>query len=480
MYVKVCAIMSFKRHVVELRGFRNKTMWKTRLLTGVAAFAICSFGTVVAGGKTVCADSLEIELRQLIETHPKLTDARNSVSAANQGVKGALGGYYPKVALSSDYGLEYVDSPSRRKDNRESFMMPRETAGITVTQKLFDGFATQATVQTNRLGENAAKLNLEAVRQQALMDGTTAYVNILRQTETLKLARSSEGNIQKVLNLESERVERGAGISVDVLESKRRLQSAKEKRVKYEGDLENARSTYVQIFDRAPEVGSMKDPLPPTALLPASLDEAIAIALRENPEVEGLDNSVQVEREKRRAARAAYYPTLSLEGKANYEDDKNATIGVRRDWSVLLKANWELFSGFSTQAAVAQASYMHASAKDKLDSKKRSVIEETKIAWNNLLTARERVQLLENAVNIATEVWESRKKLREAEKETVINVLDAENEVYSAQINYIDVSYEARLAVYKLMKAMGRLDLDTIERETAQAAPMTTVPFKTN
>jgi adhesin transport system outer membrane protein len=455
-------------------------MWKKRLLTGVAAGAIYTFGPCLTGDVTLRAEPLEIELRQLIETHPKLTDARNAVSAAGEGIKGALGGYYPKVALSGDQGLEYVNSPARRKDNNEPYFKARETAGLTVTQKLFDGFATQATVQTNRLGENAAKLNLEAVRQQALLDGTTAYINILRQTETLKLARSSEANIQKVLNLESERVERGAGISVDVLESKRRLQSAKEKRVKFEGDLENARSTYVQIFDRAPEITAMKDPMPPTALLPASLDEAIGIALKENPEVEGLDNSVQVEREKRRAARAAYYPTLSLEGKANYEDDKNATLGVRRDWSLLLKANWELFSGFSTQAAVAQASYMHASAKDKLDSKKRSVIEETKIAWNNLLTTRERVQLLENAVNIATEVWDSRKKLREAEKETVINVLDAENEVYSAQINYTDVSYEARLAVYKLMKAMGRLDLDSIERDTAQAPPMTTVPFKTN
>jgi len=86
------------------------------------------------------------------------------------------------------------------------------------------------------------------------------------------------------------------------------------------------------------------------------------------------------------------------------------------------------------------------------------VIEQSKLAWQSLLTARERLELLENAVNIASEVFVSRKKLREAGKETVINVLDAENEVNNAQINYTSAFYDERLAVYQLLLAMGRLD----------------------
>ena len=86
------------------------------------------------------------------------------------------------------------------------------------------------------------------------------------------------------------------------------------------------------------------------------------------------------------------------------------------------------------------------------------MIEQSKLAWQALLTARERLELLENAVNIASEVFESRKKLREAGKETVINVLDAENEVNNAQINYTSAFYDERLAVYQLLLSMGRLD----------------------
>ena len=66
--------------------------------------------------------------------------------------------------------------------------------------------------------------------------------------------------------------------------------------------------------------------------------------------------------------------------------------------------------------------------------------------------------LLENAVNIASEVAVSRRKLRAAGKETVINVLDAENEVNNAQINFTTASYDEKVSAYQLLLALGRLD----------------------
>jgi adhesin transport system outer membrane protein len=429
------------------------------LLAGVALVALGMTGTSAA-----YAAVLEEELRDLVDNHPQLQAARKTSAAAKEGVKGALSGYFPKVSINGDVGPEYVDTPSRRKDNKEAYYTGRDTAGFTVTQKLFDGFATQSAVESARLTSNAASINVEQVRQTVMLEGATSYLNVLRQNNLIELAKNNEGNIQQQLNLEDERVKRGSGITVDVLQAKSRLQLAKERRVSFEGALADAQSRYTQVFNRAPEVGAMNDPQPATGLLPKTLEEAVAIALAENPAIATSDTQVQSAREKRRAARAGYFPTLSLEGKANYEDNKNTVTGIRRDWTLLLKANWDLFSGFSTQAAVAQAAFDYAGAKDGLDYSKRKVVEQTKIAWQALLTARERVELLENAVNIATEVWESRKKLREAGKETVINVLDAENEIYNARINYVNASYDARTAIYQLLTAMGRLDLDAINQ----------------
>jgi adhesin transport system outer membrane protein len=67
--------------------------------------------------------------------------------------------------------------------------------------------------------------------------------------------------------------------------------------------------------------------------------------------------------------------------------------------------------------------------------------------------------LFANAVNIASEAAAARKQLREADKETVINVLDANNEVTNAQINFVTATYDELLSIYQMMLAMGRLNI---------------------
>ncbi|HIM26077.1 MAG TPA: hypothetical protein EYM29_10785 [Rhodospirillales bacterium] len=143
-----------------------------------------------------------------------------------------------------------------------------------------------------------------------------------------------------------------------------------------------------------------------------------------------------------------------------YNRPRNAggTLGVRRDYSMTLTATWDLFTGFSTCNLLSQASFDLGASKDTYDFTSRKVIEQTKLAWQALLTARKRLELLENAVNIAAEVFSSRQQLRKAGKETVINVLDAENEVNNTQINYTSASYDERLSVYQLLLAMGLLN----------------------
>jgi adhesin transport system outer membrane protein len=54
-------------------------------------------------------------------------------------------------------------------------------------------------------------------------------------------------------------------------------------------------------------------------------------------------------------------------------------------------------------------------------------------------------------------VFEARDRLRRAGRETAVNVLDAENEVYSARINYVQAAYDGRRAIYRLLAAMGQL-----------------------
>ena len=75
---------------------------------------------------------------------------------------------------------------------------------------------------------------------------------------------------------------------------------------------------------------------------------------------------------------------------------------------------------------------------------------------------RARVALLENAVNIASEVYVARNKRRLAGQETLLDLLDAENEVFIAQISAADAAFDSRIAVYRMLFAIGRMTPEAI------------------
>ena len=406
------------------------------------------------------ARSLEEELADLFNYHPQIESARKSVKSSQKGIDIARAGYYPTVSVNGEIGPSRISNPTTRARQAisQDQSRTRNVAGRTITQNLFDGFGTTSATKSARINRDISVNQLTNTLQSVLFEGTTAYMDVLRQKRLLELSRSNEDTIQVVLELEDERVQRGSGITVDVLQAKSRLQISKERRVNFEGALEDAVSRFLQVYNRAPDIDAMTDPVPPVDLLPAELDEGIKIALDENPAVLNSVGTLEVTRENQRSVKSDYYPTLDIVGEANYEKNDDTTIGTRRDYSLTLESNWDLFTGFSTKNGVAQAAHDYEAAKDNHAFVVRKVEEQTRLAWQALMTVRERVELLENAVNIASEVFDARQKLREAGKETVINVLDAESEIFNAQINFAAASYDERVAVYQLLLAMGRLD----------------------
>ncbi len=417
------------------------------------------------------ATTLESEINGLLDNHPQIRAANQSVKSAEEGVGVARSGYLPQVRLNGDVGPQRVNSSDRRTTYGQPFQRDGDTVGVTVTQRLYDGGLTDSSVDTARYGKQVSEATLRATRQATILEGVSAYIDVQRQNALVTLSRENEKRVQTQLNLEDERVKRGSGMAVDVLDAKQRLQIAKERRVAYEGALEQALAKYVQVFGHAPDVGHAVDPQPPMDLIPTSLEDATKAAQEENTGVDIAKKNVTLSGEKINTADAGYLPTVDLVGRGDYKSYKDGTNGISREWALLVQLNWELFSGFRTRSQVAQASYDYAASKDTALQADHKAVEATRQAWSQLATARERLGLLENAVNLSVEVFTARRKMREAGKATVMDVLDAESAVTNAQINYVVASYDLRVAAYQLVYAIGRLEADALDRRTATTSP---------
>lgn len=252
------------------RGMRSRTASLLRrvLLAG---------GCLMAPGAAL-ATTLEQELGSFIFQHPLVKAGKTATQSAEQGVRMSRAGYLPTVALAASYGPQHIDNPTTRLTGKD-WSRNMHTATLTMTQNVFNGYLTNSTVRTARLNKSLARITLEGTLQNTLFEGTSAYVDVLRQYRLVQLAHNNEATILRQLNLEDERVQRGSGIAVDVLQAKSRLQIAKERRVTFEGALEDAVSRYAQVFKHAPDLETMVDPVPPVEMIPSELSKTIDIAM---------------------------------------------------------------------------------------------------------------------------------------------------------------------------------------------------------
>ncbi|MBO6824862.1 MAG: TolC family outer membrane protein [Sneathiella sp.] len=434
----------------DTRLKNHSAKWFTGLLAG-ASMAVISSSSAFAG-------PLEEELAFLLETHPQLNISRQGIIAADSGIDAANSGFLPVVSLNGDLGWEHTDND----DLVGPYDTDRYSASVEVRQNLYRGNKTTASVEAAEAQRSLADLDLSYVQQQLLFEGIVAYLNVERFGFLQLLSEDNEKNLKQQLRLEDERVERGAGIEVDVLQAKSRLQRAVERRVAVEGSLKEARARYLQVFGKTPDESGAFEAVPPLERLPQTLDDALKIAGENNLQLKNSKEQVRVAEAQKQVYEADYAPSLDAVARYKWEKDIDGTEGTERSFFGGLEMKWEVFSGFLTDAQVNQASARHNAALSSVQYATQKVEEEVRVAWRALKTAQEREALLENAVNIAAEVFIARQKLREGGKETAINVLDAENEFYAARIAQVSASYEARAAVYRVLLSVGELTPDNL------------------
>ena len=161
------------------------------------------------------------------------------------------------MAVFTDAGPERVDSPASRRlrNTTRSSDLVRRTATVQATQSLFSGFRNQANLSAARIDERLARLDYRLAVQSALLGASTAYLDVMRQTELARLATENQRIVRSQLGLEDERVTRGSGAAIDALLAKARLQMAGERLVTFEGATKEATARFAQIVGRPPLTG---------------------------------------------------------------------------------------------------------------------------------------------------------------------------------------------------------------------------------
>ena len=160
---------------------------------------------VSAWGAAARAESLPDLLLNLIENHDRINAAKNDLEAAHSRIRETRGAWFPEMQVDFNNGFQKRTNPGTQ-DTTKRF---NETT-LSITQLLWDFGKTNTDVTISEKNHETAAISLHRVRQDLILEGITAYIQVYSASRRLTLSRQSEDNIKVQTELEDARVAGGS------------------------------------------------------------------------------------------------------------------------------------------------------------------------------------------------------------------------------------------------------------------------------
>jgi outer membrane protein len=185
------------------------------------------------------------------------------------------------------------------------------TASLVAEWVLYAGNSRRLGIEAARETVLAARQGLVSVEQQVLLDAVTAYLNVWRDLQVVNVREANVRVVTQQLRAARDRFEVGEDTRTDVAQAEARLAQARSALAAAHGQLQISRELFALAVGRHP--GSLSGPgaLPG---LPRSEAEADGLARQNSPSILRLQHEVRATEIALEIARAAYRPTISLDG----------------------------------------------------------------------------------------------------------------------------------------------------------------------
>lgn len=406
--------------------------------------------TLYAPGMT----DLNTTIQQTIISNPQVNAAWANFSAAGSDVRVAQGNYLPSIDVSAGVGRQ-----DQQNDGRGSFSS--DFAELTLTQMVFDGFATRNEVERLDRTRLIAYFELLGASETVALEAFETYLDVLRFREMVRLAQDNYREHQRVFSQIEERALSGAGRGVDLEQISGRLALAESNLMTEASNLHDVTARYQRIVGELPPQNM--SPAPSLAdELPSDVSEAVRMAFEGNPDFHAAIENIAVQRAEQNAARAAFMPRLDIQGRTGTNNQDSAITGRSDEHSIQLVASMNLYRGGSDSAAFEAATTRIEQAVNQREVACTNVRQTTQIAYNDTQRLNEQLRYLNDHRQSIDRVRGAYQQQFDIGQRTLLDVLDSENEYFEASRAYANAEFDLTLAQARTLAAMGQL-MQTLE-----------------
>ncbi|MGH8439855.1 MAG: TolC family outer membrane protein [Pseudomonas sp.] len=408
------------------------------------------------------AMSLTEAVQSAVDQHPEINASRNNRLSADEDVKVAKGGWYPRVDLVAGYGRQKSDNTNTRgfnpdgTRNHNTESLNYTQSDLRLRQMLFDGFNTSNEVGRTQAVVNSRAYYTQATAQSISLRAIEVYLEVLKRRELVTLAKN---NLQAHLRVNDQiglRSERGVGSTADLDQSTARRALAENNLYTAEVDLADAEANFYSVIGRVPD--ELETPLTIKGEMPASLPDARQDMLEHNPYLKSAQADVQAAEQQYEVAKSPFYPRLDAVLATGANNNTAGQVGHdNNDWQAGVELSYNLFRGGSDKARLQSDAHKINQAMDIRNNALRTLNEDLALSWNAMTNARKQTPTAREYADTTTRVRAAYQDQFGLGQRTLLDLLDSENELYNANRRYTEVRYIEEFSMYRVLANMGDL-----------------------
>ena len=398
----------------------------------------------------------------LTETYKNNTDLnaeRENINISEEDLKISKSNYLPTVTISGSKSQEDTNKLTNRAGVEQSVNdVNPATQSIKIEQTLVD-FSRNANVQKNKIGINLARVKLLKKEQEVLLKAIEAYSGLVLANKKLKINQSNLNLLERQVETNRARLERGQITLSDLAQSESSLAEAQANFIQSQNEIISNKLNYENVIGPILDINSLSNNFDIKLMLPSNLNDAIDTSKKYNPEL--IIAKLEYEQSEKDVliSRSDLSPSATLSYENSRSQDLSSSYDESNKNTLKATVTWPIYSGGKNRASLNKSQNLQNRKKLLLNSVTKTNNSNVAISWSTLQSSKS----LLNSVNSQVKAAEIANEGITVEYESglgrsTLDVIQSNSILLNSRIALATSERNYLLAQFKVLKSIGQLN----------------------
>ena len=410
------------------------------------------------------AATLSEALTQAYNNNPELNAERENIKVSEEDLNISKGEYHPTLTFSGSKSREDTNKLTNQTGGDANVTdVDPQTTSITIEQTLFDT-GRSAEHEKNKIGIKLAIAKLLKKEQDILYKAIEAYTGLILANEKFEINQVNVNLLERQVETDSIRLERGQVTLSDVAQSESSLAEAQARFIKSKNEVITSKLNYENIIGPLSNSNLLEKNSIINFVIPQNLNLAIELSKKNNPDL--IIAKLEYEQSEKDSiiAKSDLSPTAKLSFERSYSQDLSSTYNDREKDILKATVSWPFYSGGKNRAKYKKNRNLQTRKRLLLDNTTKSNETIVASAWSNFQSSKS----LLNSVELQVRAAEIANEGITAEYEsgvgrTTLEVIQSNSFLLNAQISLANSERNYLLSQFNLLKSIGLLNSDYLK-----------------